>query len=420
MAPVTSTEPDSAATASAGVSDVVEGGLDAVSADARSLIESWRSAVSASRGVWPGYDLAAIPTVLVLIDAGGTVTAVVAFNHPDPTPLGGPILRLDVDGHDVAVVGSPADPDALAAMAPFDFFADIGGVDTFVVIGQDGAAGIEPGTPGFAALMAHESFHRFQFDNWSSGDVVQDVDGYDFSAANLELVLLENRILIAAYEAGTMVETEHLARQFAAVRTARHERDARTSLDEQQERYEGSARYLNHLIGDSLGSVRTATNHPGQLVLYGDSIDRSTAADVGVKFFFGFGRFYSSGATLLALLDRLGVSISDIASGLRDGATPAELLAQRVGPVGTSDPISAIMAEHDPDAALPVGALTLAELALEEGSVDFGIEAPTGTFEASDDETACLIEHGVDLSADDITIPDDAARACFNDADAGG
>jgi len=76
--------------------------------------------------------------------------------------------------------------------------------------------------------------------------------------------------------------------------------------------------------------------------------------------------------------------------------------------------------QHDPDAALAAGAATLAELAIEEGSFDLGAEVPTGTFEVDDDQIACLVEHGVDLSADNITIPDDAARACFNDSDAGG
>ncbi|MYA86541.1 MAG: hypothetical protein F4Y12_13270 [Acidimicrobiaceae bacterium] len=420
-APVVSTEPAEAPTTSTAARHASEEVLESLSAEASALIESWRSAVSASSGVWPGYDLAAIPTVLVLLDADRTVATVVAFNHPAPAPLGSSVLRVDVDGQDVAVIGSPADPDALASMAPFDFFADIGGTDTFVLIGQHGASGVEPGTPEFAALMAHESFHRYQFDNWSPDDRVQDIDGYDFSAANLELVLLENRILIAAYEAGTVSEIEHFARQFAAVRRARHERDSRTSLDELQERTEGSARYLEHLIGDSLGNVYTARNHTRELVFYDDSLDRGATANAGgIRSFFGFGRFYSSGASLLSLLDRLGVSVTDIASGLQDGSTPAELLAQRVGPVDKSQSVSVILTEHDPDGELAAGAANLAGLALEEGSTDLGTNAPAGTFGVSDDQIACLIERGVDINADNITVPDDVARTCFNDPDAGG
>ena len=178
---------------------VVADGLRSVSGDARLLAESWRLAVSESAGIWPGYELASIPTVLVSVDLEGKVEAVVAFNHPDPQALGSQVRGFDLDGHQVAVVEEAAYPDELASMAPFDFFADIGGIETFVVVGRSG----EPGTPEFVALLAHEGFHRYQFDRWVPGTAVQDVEGYDFGAQHLELALLENRILIAAYEAAT-------------------------------------------------------------------------------------------------------------------------------------------------------------------------------------------------------------------------
>ncbi|MXZ68969.1 MAG: hypothetical protein F4Z17_08340 [Acidimicrobiia bacterium] len=348
-----------------------------MSGDARSLVDSWLSAVSESGGAWPGYDLADIPTVLVSVDAGGRVEAVVAFNHPNPNALGSAILSVDVDGHSVGVVGEPADPERLVSMAPFDFFADIGGTETFVLVGQRGEPGREPDTPGFVAMIAHEGFHRYQFDNWVPGAAVQDVEGYDFGAENIELVLLENRVLVAAYQADATSDLERLARQFAAVRAVRHARDPRVALDEQQERMEGSARWIEHRMGDAIGNTYTSTNHTSELGYLDQSIDDPGAVLGNVKSFFGFGRFYSSGATVLALLERLGVAGADVAGRLGDGGTPAQLLEQRIAPLGDRDDlVAAAWAEHDPDGRLGAAAAALAERAAGEGETDFG----AGTF----------------------------------------
>ncbi len=398
---------------------VEAGGVDEVSGEARSLLDSWRSAVLHSAGVWPGYDLAAIPTVLVTLDVGGRVVAVVAFNHPNPEALGSEIRHIDVDGHRVAVVGQAADPDKLVSMAPFDFFADIGGTDTFVVIAQRGEPGREPDPPEFIALIVHEAFHRYQFDEWVPDTAFQDVAGYDFSQENLELALLENRILIAAYQADTIPETERLARQFAAVRSARHQHDSRVVLDEQQERMEGSARWIEHRIGDEIGNLYTSANHPSELDLVDRNLDDPMSVLGGVKSFFGFGRFYSSGATQLALLDRLEVLAVEVSNRLGEGDTPAQLLARRIEPLDDVEAlVAAARTEHDPDGQLGRAASALAELAATEEAPNFGggdvvPDTPTGGFELSDDQVACLQEHGLDLSGDVITIPEEVDRACF-------
>ena len=424
--PQTSTESTLASGTSAGTtaasttpSSAVGAGLDQVSGSARSLVDSWLSAVSESGDAWPGYDLSAIPTVLVSVDVEGRIEAVVAFNHPEPDALGSGIHSAELDGHRVAVVGEPADPERLLSLAPFDFFADIGGVKTYVLVAQRGEPGREPDTPGFVAMVAHEGFHRYQFDHWVPGAAVQDVEGYDFGAENLELVLLENRILVAAYQAGTALETERLARQFAAVRAIRHARDPRVVLDEEQERMEGSARWIEHHMGDAIGNTYNSTNHTGELGYLDDSIGDPAAVLGSVKSFFGFGRFYSSGATVLALLDRLDVSRADIAERLGDGDTPAQLLEERISPLGGVDELVAVArAEHDPDGRLAAAASVLAELAAGEGQTDFGAsEVPVETlgagYELGDDQIACLQDHGLDLSADSITIPDDIAAACL-------
>ena len=385
---------------------------------AQLLIDRWHAAVSASAGVWPRYDLAAMPVVLVSVDSGGSVSAVVAFNHPNPDPLGDPVRRHDVGGHEAAVIVEPADPDALAAMAPFDFYADFGGTATFVLVGQQGDPSTEPDSPAFSALLAHETFHRFQFDNWSEDATIHSFDGYDFSRASLELVLLEDRILIRAHEATSAAETKRLARQFTAVRAARRQASPSVGFDEQQERIEGSARFLEHLIGDALDGTYTAANHAGELMYY-DDLDADAAAQLGgITSFIGFGRFYSSGATLLAVAHRLGVPIDDIASWLSDRTTPAQMLERLVEPVGEiGDAVDAAWAEHDPTGRLRTVAMVLAERALQEDSSDLGTEAPMGSFEVSDEQIDCLSDHGIDMTAGNITIPNDVAQACFGESD---
>ena len=376
--------------------------------------------MSATSGVWPGFDLASIPAVLAAIDDEGAIEAVVAFNHPNPLALGAPIRSLDVDGHTITVIGEVADPDWLAARVPFDFFADVGGTDTFVLFAQEGELGRESGTPDFVAMLVHEAFHRYQWDEWRPGMARQYVDRYDFSAASLELVLLENRILIAAYHADNPSDLERLARQFAAVRATRRQRDFRVAHDEAQERTEGSARLIEHRIGDSIGNVyHTSTNHTWELEHYDQNLATPELQHSSIKTFFSFFRFYSSGAALLVLLERLGAS--DVAQQLQDGRTPAGLLERQLAPLGGLDELVAdARADHDPDDRLSSAAATLAELALDEPAPTWAMT--DGEFVLTDAQIACLEAFGIEFSdtpvfGDRTSIPPNPAHSCLVEAD---
>ena len=395
-------------------------GLEALPMAERSLIDSWRSAVSATSDVWPGFNLASIPTVLAAIDDEGAVAATVAFNHPNPQALGTPGRSMGVDGHKIAVISELADPDWLAARAPYDFFADVSGTDTFVLIAQESKLGHESGTPEFISVLVHEAFHRYQWDEWRPGTAQQYVDRYNFSAANLELALLENRILIAAYRADDPSALERLARQFAAVRATRRQRDFRVAHDEAQERAEGSARFIEHRIGDSIGNVySTSTNHTWELERYDQNLAAPELQHSSIKTFFSFFRFYSSGATLLVLLERLGAS--DVAQQLQDGRTPARLLERQLAPLGGLDELVAdARADHDPDNGLNSAAATLAELAIDEPATGLGHD--DGEFVLTDAQIACLKAFGIEFSdtpvfADRIGIPPNPAHSCLVEAD---
>ena len=385
--------------------------------DARLLIDIWSSAVSATRGVWPGFDLASIPAVLAAIDDERAIGAAVAFNHPNPQALGAPARTLHVDGHRIVVIGEVADPDWLAAQSPYQLTADVGGTDTFVLIGEESDEYYDPETPLFIAYLAHEAFHRYQSDEWTSGTTRQYFDHYDYSVANLELVLLENRILVAAYRAEDPGDLQRLARQFAAVRATRHERDYRVAHDEEQERIEGSARFIEHRIGETIGAVHaTSTNHPRDLEQITQIL--ATAPELlhdGIKVFFSLARFYSSGATLLVLLERLGAS--DVVQQLQDGRTPARLLARHVVPLGDLDELVAgARADHDPDDRLAAAAATLHGLALDEPAT--GLSHDDSEFILTDAQIGCLEAFGMEFSdtpvfGNRIGIPPNAAHSCL-------
>ena len=407
--PTPSVEPDSTGPPRAQASvDAV--GLDELPAEARLLIHDWRAAVSASAGVWPGYDLASIPAVLAVIDSKGVVGAVVAFNHPNPHGLGGAILSLEIDGHHIHVVGEVADPDRLVSWAPLDLFADVGGTDTFVMISREGEPGFELNNPFFVALIVHEAFHRHQIEEWAGSATVQYLDSYDYSAENLKLALLENRILMAAYRAEVPADLERLARQFAAVRAVRRQRDHRIAHDEEQERLEGSAQWIEHRIGESIGYLYTSNNHTQFLHSYDQRLSHPEALFGGIKDFFSLKRFYSTGATLLWLLDRLGVS--DVTRQLKDGKTPAVLLEEHLAPLGDLDELVAgALADHDPEDRLGEFSATLAALTLDEPSIGDGSQTLSPITDA---ELACLANHGVEV-ADGMIIPERVVAECLGE-----
>lgn len=340
-----------------------------------------------------------------------------AFNHPNPQALGTPAQTFDVDGHKIAVIDEVADPDWLAARSPFDFFADVGGTETFVLISQEGELGRESGTPEFISMLVHEAFHRYQGDEWWPGATRQYFDRYDFSAENLELALLENRILIAAYRAGDPGDLERWARQFAAVRATRRQRDFRVAHDEETERSEGSAQFIEHRIGESIGNVySTSTNHTWELEEYDQNLAAPELQHYSIKTFFSFLRFYSSGATLLVLLERLGAS--DVAEQLQDGRTPARLLERRVAPLGDLDELVAdARADHDPDGRLAAAAAALSELAIDEPATGLGL-GRNGDFVLTDAQIACLEAYGIEFSdrpvfGDRVGIPPNAGHSCL-------
>lgn len=134
-----------------------------------------------------------------------------------------------------------------------------------------------------------------------------------------------------------------------------------------------------------------------------------------IKWFFSLDRFYSTGATLLWLLDSLGVA--DVAGQLQDGRTPAAVLEEHLAPLGDIESLVAgARAEHDPDNRLPAAAATLAELVLDEPQQDFGGDGEETVSELSDAEIACLEANGIDMDDESDDISQEVSMECVDEA----
>ena len=195
----------------------------------------------------------------------------------------------------------------------------------------------------------------------------QDVENYAYTADNLELATLEERALAAAVTADDATMRETAARRFAAIRLVRWQADPRVVLDNDQERFEGTARYLEHRLAG--GDTRFAY-HGGNydVDLLGDPDAVWELGDT-VKGYYGFDRFYATGAAILRVLDLLGAV--GVAEAVTEGRAPADLLIEHLGVTPAEAPqlVADARAAYDPDNEPPAAAERAAATALAEGSV---------------------------------------------------
>jgi len=375
-------------------------------------------------GQWAGFVPAEHPVIVNVMLEDRSSLGLIAINYPTPETLGEP-TEVSVDGmpftsvHKIVAVNDD-DARTLEEVPFFDFHLTVGGVDSFVInAGTDAFFNLT--TPDYASTLIHELFHRYQDQRWSGFESVgQDVEGYDYGPENLVLATLEERALAAAIDSTSTEELEKNARYFAALRLARLQRDDRVQLDDAQEAVEGSARYIEHVAaGDSENFVYHLDNFSRDLTL-----DLQTEQ---VKDFFGFGRWYASGAAGLSLLDRLGVENVD--SRLGEGVAISAMLADALGVA--DDDIDRLVAEarqaFDPQNELAEPAEVAAQVATTEPGV-FGDDVPDGEFgeefeegdfedgvEITGEELECLEQEGFDLETD-TEISDALAQKCFADA----
>lgn len=367
-------------------------------------------------GVWTGFVPNDHPAVIVRKDSTGQVVGAVAFNHPEPAALG-TVTPVDTAGlpfRSVNLVTDPTDAATMDALEGFDFHAKLGGVDSFAMVALAGDDFFDLTAKDYVSTLLHEMFHRYQdqaFQQMSG----QDVEGYAYTSENLELAVLEERALREAIVATTDEARDEAAARFAAIRQTRLAADPRVELDNSQEMFEGSARYIEHRLGDdpASGYLMDVTNYDADLVTNFD-------LGSGVKDTFGFGRWYASGAAVFRLLDLM--EVEDVAGRVEAGASPAEILAAELGvaEADRDDLVAQAKTNYDPLGELAAQAAEAAEAAASEPAVfddqplpdgdDGGTEGEGGPL--TDEEIVCLTERGVDLEAEDVAITDEQWDAC--------
>ncbi|MEM7339976.1 MAG: hypothetical protein AAF467_15075 [Actinomycetota bacterium] len=414
-------------------SSLAEGTIDPSLLDA--LVDSVDRAYQRVDGVWPGYDPNDHPTVLAWRNDTDELIGAVAFNHPDPEALG-PATEIDAEGRafdSAHVIEEPAGEaaDLLGAMQNFEFNRVIGGVDSFMMAVGGTDSFFDPTSSDYQSTLLHEMFHRYQEEAFTDGEGFQDVEGYAYTADNLELATLEERAVIAALGTDDDADRRTAAAHAAAIRLVRRAADDRVVLDDDQERFEGTARYVEHAFA---ADDDTYTFHDGN---YARDLVSDPRDAYGIKDHYGFGRFYASGAAIYRLLDLLGAE--DVVARTEAGDPPMTVLADTLGvaDANAESLVAEARAVHDPDGELVALAADAAAQATEEGSVfddepisdDVGADGDGDTGEGdavagdgdgvaiTDDELACLAEYGVDIESQDaVEIPDEAVEACFEPA----
>lgn len=373
------------------------------------LFDNLGLAYSNVDGKWAGFDPNEHPVVIAVRLEDGTHLGALAINHPEADAMG--------DATELSVVGTPfisahrienVNDDDLATLngvTNFDFFAMVGGVDSFLIeAGTDEFFNLA--TVDYASTVLHEMFHRYQGFAFTGFNVGQDIEGYDYSAENLALATLEERALERALDSADSGTRRRNAEYFAALRMVRLDRDDRVVLDDAQEAVEGSARYIEHL---SAGNDTAFTYHYGNYT--SDLV--TDAPQQGAKDHFGFGRWYSSGAAALAILEQLGVDDFDVR--LQGGEAISSMLALELSV--TADNMDALVdaarKELDADNKIEAQAVASAEAALTEGSV-FGDDDEHGHgADGSREDADVPIEEGSDNSAEDGELITDEELACM-------
>ena len=368
-------------------------------------------------GRWPGFVPTEHPTVLALKTSDGELDGALAINFPDPNALGD-AQELSTEGTNIGSVHhitNLIEADKLADLSGFDFHMKIGDVDSFAMEAGGPDSFFTPTTNDYVATLLHEMFHRWQDESFSGNISSQDVEGYAYTADNIELAALEDRALIDAAGATTDADREAAARRFAGLRLARIAADDRVGeLDTDQERFEGTARYIEHLLAGTDEDYSSFTENDYSVDLFADPAELP-----GIKEHYGFGRFYASGASILGLLDALGAE--GVTAKIEGGFSPAEVLIDFMSVTDADAPglVEEAKQLYDPQGELVAKAEDAAATAVGEppvfGDDGFGggdLEGDEDGIALTDDDLACLNDRGIDLIGGDQPTDEDI-EACL-------
>jgi hypothetical protein len=266
--------------------------------------------------MWPGFRPDTVPLLFVLPNRGSYL-----FNWPSGLPAGF-----------IAVEG--------VAGAAFRDERTAGAASTGITLADRPTAQVFVSSLELTYLVptaVHEAFHAFEDvakrpDRlFGRGERSMLVSSYPvFDVANEAAFAVEGRLLAAALRAKNTVQRRELARQFAAVREARHRRltPELGEFEAMAELHEGMAQYvftrtLMVLAGDTSTALRRdAQRELAAQITQLDSLTSDVSRSVRL-------RFYLTGPAMARLLD-------DLAPGwkttlLADNLLVQEILAQASG-----------------------------------------------------------------------------------------
>ncbi len=283
------------------------GALDDLDAEMfERLAEGFAAFGTASDQIWnDDYRLDQMPLMLVHSDGENDQYAYLV-NHPDPISVESaqlvelpnelnlpPIYRLD----------TLPNADILAKHPSFSFFFPVNDIDVYMMkyTSSEVDKFSSPTSNNWMLFVAHEGFHAYQIANWNETLSTQDIANYPLVEENITLALLENYLLVAALSAEDSAARTQALHQFVAVRNLRMEKwDAVADLDNRQETSEGTARYIEHRLGELMELGDANLSNFGREFSMFDG-------DKGVRELYAFGRFYTTGAVLSHLLDLQGI-----------------------------------------------------------------------------------------------------------------
>lgn len=255
------------------------------------------------------------------------------INYPNPESLPGakqvtlpagivlpPVYRLD----------NIPNAERLKNVAFFDYFYPINDKDVFMMYYIAESAenpSLVPTSFQWIRYFTHEVLHKLQVENWKTQMGKQGAADYPLVQENVAMMMVENKIILDALSAKTSQDLKEKIQQFLAVRAERIKKwPAVAELDNSLELNEGTARYIEYRLDDIAGEINQ------------NPVNREISAIFSIppnniRGYLMFGRYYSLGAALCELLDRLG---SDWKPQLEAGKTPYDILSSQISVTDSS------------------------------------------------------------------------------------
>jgi len=278
------------------------------------------------------------PLMLVYRTPTAELSHAYLINHPTAASLpSAELFKTDPELNLPPVYKLTELPDVAKKVQNFDFQADIAGTASFIMAytAESVDAFSAPVSADWDAFLVHEGLHDQQFETWKTNATdIQDEAGYPLEADDIADIQLESKLLIDALKTEDLEQRDEALKRFVAVRSERmNKSDIVAHMDGPQERYEGTARYLEY----QLAAFIPNKDQYGMIPYLELSLDAKVGRDE-----LAFGRFYSTGAALSELLDRLEL---DWKAQLEAGKTQFDVLNEHYALVNNSERQAELLTE---------------------------------------------------------------------------